>query len=109
MQKQITKSLYIGGASFALIGAVSQLFDWTYAPYIFSIGAAILIYFPLKLVMDVKNADIRQKRLARSGLFSALLLGLAAYLMFTHSNLWVMAILIYALSTLFLSFRGAEK
>ena len=109
IQKQFIKLLYIAGASFTFIGAATQLFDWTLAPYIFSIGAAILIYFPLKLVLEMRNADVYKRRQARSGLFAGLLLGLAAYFMFTHSNLWVIAILIYALTTLFLSFRSVEK
>ncbi len=106
MKQSVNKIFYVTGASLALIGIVGKLLAWFLAPYIFSIGAALLIYIPLKQVISSKETDVRQRRLARSGLFAALLLALGAYFMFINSNSWVVAVLIYSLSTLFLSFRG---
>jgi hypothetical protein len=106
MQPQITKNLYLIGAVLTISGAICQFFNLIFSPYIFSLGALVLIYFPVKQMLDVRNLGATERRKARNGVFSGLLLGLAAYFMFTHSNSWVVAVLIYALSTLILSFRN---
>jgi Ca2+/Na+ antiporter len=105
----INKVLLISGGGLTVFGCFAKLFDLSYAPYIFSVGAAFLIYIQLMYTIDNKNADSRQKRLTRNGLFSSLFLVIAAYFMFKDSNSWVVAVLIYALSTLFISFRGNQK
>jgi len=106
IQKQLSQILFISGGTFTIIGAVAQLLQFSSAPYIFSFGSAMLIYIQAKNALDSWNFEMREQRLARIGLFTSLLLALAAYFMFTSSNLWVVAVLIYALSSLFLSFRG---
>jgi hypothetical protein len=106
MQKQLSPYIYLAGSAVTFIGAVAQLLEISYAPYIFSVGAALLIYVQIKNFIDKGKADSRTMRFARIGLFTSLLLALAAYFMFTASNLWVIAVLIYALSSLYHSFRG---
>lgn len=108
-QKIISGYLFPAGAALTLIGVGGQLFKFPLSPYVFSLGAGILIFLSIKRMAEFRDADIRQRRLTRSGLFAALLLALAAYSMFTGSNLWVIAVLLYALSTLFLSFRNGEN
>ena len=106
MTKQPLQILFFGGGTLTIIGAVAQLFDISSAPYIFSLGAALLIYFQFINAWKTREVDMRQQRLGRIGFITSLLLALAAYFMFTHSNLWVVAVLIYALSSFSLSFRG---
>ena len=106
MNEQTIRTTYITGAVLTFIGAICKLFELIYAPYIFSLGSAILIFLLAKSAYELRNAELRKKRLSRSSLMSGLLLILAAYSMFTHTNLWVVAILIYALTTLFITFRG---
>lgn len=106
MQKQIFKFLFLGGGTLTIIGAASQLFELKYAPYLFSIGAAILIFLQIKIALDSNTPKMRQQRIGRNGFLASLLLAAAAYFMFTDSNLWVVAVLIYALTSFFLSFRG---
>jgi hypothetical protein len=106
MQKQLSQLLYLGAGSLAIFGAIAQLLEHFYAPYVFSVAAAIFITIQSIHVYEMRDTPMRERRLARIGLFSSLLLGLSAYFMFTNSNLWVVALLIYALSSLFLSFRG---
>lgn len=106
MTKQTSQILFIAGGTFIIIGAAAQLFDALSAPYIFSVGSAALIYFQFMQAWETRNADMRQQRLGRIGFIASLLLALAAYYMFTQSNLWVVAVLIYALSSFSLSFRG---
>lgn len=106
IQKQLTQIFFIVGGTLTFAGAIAQLLEYSLAPYIFSLGSAFLIYIQLRNALDSSDADLRHKRLGRIGFFTSLLLALAAYFMFTSSNLWVVAVLIYALSTLTLSFRG---
>ena len=101
--------LFTVGSVLTVIGSIIKLFDIQYAPYVFSTGAAFLIYIQLKHFFENRKSETREKRLSWNGLLSSLLLGLAAYFMFTDSNTWVVAVLIYALSSLFLSFRGNVK
>ena len=105
MPKQTPKILFFSGGLFTIIGSVAQLFDFKSAPWIFSVGSVFLVYVHLINYLDKKDVSVTQQRLARVSLFSSLLLFLAAYFMFTASNLWVLAVLIYALSSLYLSFR----
>ena len=108
-QTDINKIILITGGGLAVVGAVLKLIDKIYAPYVFSIGAACLIFIQLMHTLENKDAEVRQKRLYRNGLFASLMLAVAAYFMFNNSNSWVVAVLIYSLSTLFLSFRGNNK
>jgi len=105
-EKQPSQILFITAGTIIILGAFAKLFDIEYAPYIFSVGAALLIFIQSKYAFDSKKLDARQQRLTRIGLLTSLMLGIAAYLMFTNSNSWVVAVLIYALSSFFLSFRG---
>jgi hypothetical protein len=99
------KSLFIGGGILVIIGTVAKLFQFLPAPYIFSFGSAILIFIQAKNVFNRSKTDKNQQRLARIGLFNSLFLALGAYLMFSSSNSWVVCILIYSLTSLYLSFR----
>ena len=101
--------IFTVGSTLTILGCIIRLFNITYAPYVFATGAAFLIYLQMKYLVDNRKSETRQKRLSRNGLLSSLLLGLAAYFMFTGSNSWVVAVLVYALSSLFLSFRGSDK
>jgi len=108
IQTNTTKMLFTVGSVLTILGCIIKFFDISYAPYLFSVGVAFLIYIQLKHLIDNRKSETRQKRLSRNGLLSSLLLGLAAYLMFTGSTAWVVAVLIYALSSLLLSFRGND-
>jgi len=106
----ISKVFFIAGNLLILGGALMRLFNVEYAPYVFSLGVAVLIYLQVKFAIENRDAEARQRRLSRNGLFSTLLLGVGAYFMFTSSReTWVIAILIYALSTLIVSFRENKK
>ena len=105
-EKQPSQILFITAGTIIILGAFAKLFDITYAPYVFSVGAVLLIFIHGKNAFDRKIIDKRQQRLARIGFLTSLMLGLAAYLMFTNSNSWVVLVLIYALSSFAQSFRG---
>lgn len=106
MNKQLSQILYLVAGSLAIFGAVAHFLEHIYAPYVFSAGAALFIVIQAVHLFTIPETSMREMRLARIGLFSSLILALSAYFMFTNSNLWVVALLIYALSSFFLSFRG---
>jgi hypothetical protein len=107
MQKQnITSFFFIAAGTLVLSGAVMSLLALKFAPFVFSGGVAGLIIIQAKIAYDKRNEQIRNKRLSRISLFNSLLLILGAYSMFTGTNSWVVLVLIYALSSFFLTFRG---
>lgn len=93
------------GLSALIIGALTHIIDFSLSIYIFSLGALVIIVTQLFVALE-NHTDNRKQRLARISFMSSLLLGLGSYFMFIHSNTWVVAVLIYALITLFLSFRN---
>lgn len=106
MSKQNLQIIFIAGGTLTIVGAVAQLFNVKISPYIFSTGALLLIVLQLLTALDSKNNDKRLQRLTRVNFITSLFLALAAYFMFTSSNSWVVAVLIYALSSLIMSFRA---
>jgi hypothetical protein len=105
-EKQPSQILFIIAGTITILGAFARLFDLIYAPYIFAVGAALLIFIQGKNAYDNGAAEKRKQRLARLGFLTSLMLGLASYFMFTSSNSWVVMVLIYALSSFYQSFRG---
>ena len=106
MTKQTSQILFFTGGILTILGSAAQLFDFKSAPWIFSVGAILMIYLQFVNVMNKKDSVLIQKRIARFGFISSLLLGLSSYFMFSGSNLWVISVLIYALSSLYFSFRS---
>lgn len=108
-EEQPSQILFIIAGTLTILGAFAKLFDLIYAPYIFSIGAGILIFLHGKDAFDKKETDKRNQRLTRIGFLTSLMLGLAAYFMFVGSNSWVVMVLIYAINSIFQSFRGNKS
>lgn len=106
MKEQQIQITYILGGSITLFGAIAQFLKYTFAPYVFAVGATLLIIYQLKVALDNRKSDMRIQRLSRMNFLASLLLAIATYLMFENSNLWVVGVLIYALVSLFISFRG---
>ena len=107
-EKQPSQILFIIAGTITILGAFARLFDIKYAPYIFSVGAVLLIFIQGKNAYETKTEDKSPQRLARLGFLTSLMLGVACYFMFTGSNSWVVMVLIYALSSFYQSFRGTE-
>ncbi len=106
MLKNKNEVIFFVGGLISIIGAISAVFDFKYAPYVFSAGALILVILQfISFFNENDSKDFRQKRLKKIQLFSSLFLVLACYFLFTHSNSWVIAVLLYGLTQLFLSFR----
>lgn len=105
MNKKKFNQIFTAGALITIAGALLKLLTIQYAAYIFSIGAAMIIILQLLNTLNAKDEDFRQQRLTRIALISSLFLAVAAYFMFKDANSWVVFVLLYALTSLFLSYR----
>jgi len=105
-QKTAQQIIFTLGGIFTLAGAITQFAHFEYAPYIFAVGTALLIYSHVKNILAANENNFRTKRLSRIGFISALMLLVACYFMFIGSNAWVVFLLIYAVITLVLTFRS---
>jgi len=105
-EKQHSQIFFITAGTITILGVFARVLDISFAPYVFSVGAALLIFIYGKNAYDKHTADKRQQRLARLGFLTSLTLGLGAYFMFTGSNSWAVMVLIYALASFYQSFRG---
>jgi hypothetical protein len=97
--------LYVIGFIIVILASLAYFFDFGPAKYIFSAGAIMLITERLIVMFRTVDNDFRKQRLQRMQLMLSLVLALAAWSMFEGTTLWIAAVLIYALVTLFLSFR----
>lgn len=104
LNKKNLEILFAIGALLTSFGAVMQLLDVENSQYIFAVGSVIVIAIHTYYALQ-KADNPRKQRLTRLGFTSSLLLALGIYFMFVDSNAWVVAVLIYALTTFFLSFR----
>lgn len=93
------------GAALIFAASLFKLNDQPYIEYVFAVGAIALIVYHALLAYNFKNEDKTLQRLYRIGFISSLFLAIATYFIFTSSNSWIVMVLIYALTTLYLSFR----
>lgn len=97
----------LGIAAIALVaGSFMHFFENELGKYFFGIGAVVLILNQLIFLLSEKTADFRRQRVLRLNLMVSMILALATWSMFDNTTLWIPAVLIYALVTLFLSFRS---
>jgi len=99
------KQMLLTGAVATTAGAAMKVFDAPYAPYVFSVGAALIVFFQLQNSLLHRDGSAHERRVATLGFLTSLALGAGAYFMFKGSQLWVVAILIYAVTAFYLSFR----
>ena len=108
MAKEKTiRFILVCGAVLTVAGAVMQIAGLACAPYVFTTGAALIIYLHLRSVWEASYVDTaRMRRLLRIGFIASTMLVISSCLMFLGSNSWVAFLLIYAVVTLYLSFRA---
>jgi hypothetical protein len=109
MTNRLLKLSYIFGGLFTLSGIVLQLLGKVPAPYIFTAGASLLVFVQVKYSLQSREEDKRLQRLRRLQFLTSLLLIIAAYLMFVKVDLWIIAVLIYGLASIFLAFRDKSN
>lgn len=106
------RTLYSGqliGSLLTFAGAAFQLFEFQFSKYIFALGALILIVVFFIYNYQARNESSRVMRQHRLMLFATMFLGVGAYFMFVGNDSWVVMVLVYALISVFLSFRKVEQ
>lgn len=101
----LKRLLPVAGALLLIAGSLGYFMEWLPSKFIFGAGALSLIVFQLIEFLSFKQDDFRIKRILRMNLMMSLLLALATYSMFDGTNLWMAALVIYAMVSLFFSFR----
>ncbi|MDR0371527.1 MAG: hypothetical protein LBH80_06720 [Prevotellaceae bacterium] len=105
MTGQLLKLSHIAGGLFTLSGIVLQLLNNASAPYLFAAGALLLVFVQAKHSLQSRQDNKRLQRLRRLQFLTSLLLIVAAYLMFVKVDLWIIAVLIYGPTSVFLALR----
>jgi Ca2+/Na+ antiporter len=105
MKINILTVFYVTGLLLVILASIGHFFEIQYSNIVFAIGASMLVIERIIVMLREKETDFRKQRLLRMNLMLSLVLVLAAYSMLDGTTLWIPAVLIYALITLFLSFR----
>jgi hypothetical protein len=124
--RQLSKlqtAIFLAGALLMVIGAGTSLLQWTFAPYVFALGA--LGFASMQMLQRYEGRNITIRRLRRIMLLSDLLFLVSAVLMFAGQqnyfgldhltylqyvyNKWVVTLLIAAILQLYTTHRiGSE-
>jgi hypothetical protein len=97
---------YVIGILGVIAGSLGHFFENPYFKYLFAAGTLLVILSQMINALKTNEADFRRRRLLRMNVMLSLMLALATYSMFDGTTLWVAVVLIYALVTLFMSFRS---
>lgn len=84
-----------------LFSALLYLFEPTIAPWVMAVSVALFVV--LTLSSPYKGKSLRGKRLFNFQVIAGLLMIIATYLMFRHSNEWALFMIIGALFLLYSS------
>ncbi len=88
------------------VGVVLKFSKVEYAEYIYSIGVGGLFLVQIIYSIKTRKAPLQIKRIASLMFVATAILGVGAYFMFQNNDYWAVSVLIYALISFFLSFRG---
>lgn len=106
--KQLIPALFVVGAVMALTGAAVYITGWELAPYLYTIGAAMVALAQINSPSKSKSPNV--KRLRRQQIFGAMLLVLTgAFMFFTHGNEWIVCMTIAAILELYTSVRIPQE
>ena len=94
MDLKTYKILFAVAATFIVAGAILYDAFADNAPYVFSVGVAIILFVRAKTMY--RGEDARIRRLYRILFVGTLLYVFAAYLMYIQSMYWVMALAVSA-------------
>lgn len=124
--RQLSKAdtiIFLAGAALMVVGSAANVFQWLWAPYVFTMGAVAFVLMQLKQKYDGQSVAIR--RLRRMVIFSDVLflvsgalmfanqsnflrLELLVYLRYIHNN-WVITLLVAAILQLYTSHRISRE
>jgi hypothetical protein len=105
MNNKILNILFPIGGITIILASFLKINDNELAKYVYSIGTLLLITYHATIAYKSKDSESRIQRSTRMSFVNSLFLAVGAYFMITNANSWILAVLIYALATLFLTFR----
>ncbi len=109
MSKKHLDLIQIIGSALVLLGVVLKFNQFVNAKYIFSAGVFVLFVLQILYAQKTKKASVRYKRIMSLMFIATVFLGVGAYFMFVGNDNWIVAVILYAFITLFLSFRGKKE
>ncbi|MDR0836215.1 MAG: hypothetical protein LBN11_06540 [Tannerella sp.] len=90
-----------------LIGAITFLTRWYYAPYVYAFGAAgVAISF---MTTQYQGLNFRERRLHRINVIATVMILVSSFFMFRSNTGWVVFLLIAALLMLYTSSINTAK
>ncbi|MGL4852080.1 MAG: hypothetical protein ACRC3Z_05485 [Phocaeicola sp.] len=96
------------GALLLLVGALLQITQWNFSPYLYLIGAVLFAY--VQIVNGYKGKNLIVKRLRRQQIIGAgLLVATGVLMLTTHQNEWVLCMTIAAILQLYTAFRIPQE
>ncbi|MDR2840301.1 MAG: hypothetical protein LBV75_03395 [Paludibacter sp.] len=99
------QKLFIAGAILTVVGAFLAIPNLPFAPYAFSLGAFCVVISHVLTFVRHRSDSVIERRQQSIVFIVSIVLAIAAYLMFNGNNLWVVCLMIYAVTILYLSFR----
>lgn len=106
--KQFLSACFVVGAVMVLLGALVYVTGWELAPYIYTVGAALVALAQIN--SPSVSHRVAVKRLRRQQMFGALALVLTgAFMLFTHGNEWIVSLTIAAILELYTAIRIPQE
>ncbi|MGC9150404.1 MAG: hypothetical protein ACP5F6_01400 [Microbacter sp.] len=99
----IMQLIYGLGYVLLIVGTILFYEQHAVAPFIFSLGAVLLLV--IRVIHPIDTTNFRTKRLNMIHAFATLVLLATAYAMFIHYYLWIAGLLLSTLIDLYVSFR----
>jgi hypothetical protein len=99
---------YFAGAAMVLTGACVYITHWTYAPYIYTVGAGLFALAQINSPYHGANTNI--KRLRRQQILGAVLLvATGVFMITTRGNEWIASLTIATVLQLYTAFRIPQE
>ena len=103
MNNKLLNIFFTTGATMLLISSVLVMEKVVWGKYTFAIGVALFVITRTR--MTYIGSDFRLKRLNRLYFFSSVLLVIAVCLQFRENGLWILLLLVVAISEFYTSMR----
>ncbi len=108
MNKKHLNLLQIIASVAVFVGVILKFTNIEVAKYLFAAGVLGLFIVQILYAYQTRKEPVRNKRIASLMFIVTVVLGVGAYFMYIGNDNWVLTVLIYALVSLFLSFRGKK-
>ena len=98
--KQLIPALFVVGAIMALAGAAVFITGWTYAPYIYTVGAGFIALAQVNTPVKGKSKTLKRLRIQQI---------FGAFMFTTRGNEWIACLTIAAILELYTAFRIPQE